>query len=151
MEMLYAFLNRHEMEAALIRSRTATDAVIDSENEWTSGWSVGFEGEIKLLPQPLTEQMFLGHPACSLFTILTEPQGLVCFKIFCNKFLGSSPLKNLGKCKREAKPCTGLLQALRFSRGWSSQISGKSQGCQPNAPAAFTPQEIHLVLISVRG
>ena len=26
-----------------------------------------------------------------------------------------------------------------------------AQNCHPYAPAAFTPQEIHLVLISVRG
>ena len=45
-------------------------------------------------------------------------------------------------------------QALRVPGGWGSQISRQSThegGCQPYAPAAFTPQKIFLVLISVRG
>jgi hypothetical protein len=47
-------------------------------------------------------------------------------------------------------------QALRVPGGWGSQIYRQSaheggKGCQPYAPAAFTPQEIILVLISVRG
>ena len=70
--------------------------------------------------------MFLGHIACSLVTILTELQRLMCFKIFLNKFRGSGPLKILGKCKSKANPCTGLLQALRFSGGWNFQILRKS-------------------------
>jgi hypothetical protein len=39
-------------------------------------------------------------------------------------------------------------QALRVPGGWGTRIW---QGCQPYAPAAFTPKEIFLVLISVRG
>jgi len=35
MEMLYAFLNSSRDEGRFIPSRTATDAVIDSENEWS--------------------------------------------------------------------------------------------------------------------
>jgi len=35
---------------------------------------------------------------------------------------------------------------LRLPGFWDSR-----QGCQPNAPTAFTPQEIFLVIISVRG
>jgi hypothetical protein len=44
-------------------------------------------------------------------------------------------------------------QALRGPGGRGSQIFRQSahEGCQPYAPAAFTPQEIFLVLISVRG
>jgi hypothetical protein len=47
-------------------------------------------------------------------------------------------------------------QALRVPGGRGSHISRQIgtwrwQGCQPYAPAAFTPQEIFLVLISVRG
>jgi hypothetical protein len=40
-------------------------------------------------------------------------------------------------------------QALRVSGGWGFQIS--KQGCQSYTPTAFTPQELFLVLISVRG
>ena len=46
---------------------------------------------------------------------------------------------------------------MRVPGGWGSQISRQSAhegGCQPYTPAAFTPpppQEIFLVLISVRG
>jgi hypothetical protein len=44
-------------------------------------------------------------------------------------------------------------QAFRVPGGWGSQISRQSalEGCQPYAPAAFIPQEIFLVLISIRG
>ena len=70
--------------------------------------------------------MFLGQPACSLVTILTELQRLTYFKIFCNKFRVSGTFKNLDKCQSKANPCTGLLEALRFSGGWSSQIWRKS-------------------------
>ena len=46
-------------------------------------------------------------------------------------------------------------EALRFPGSYLSQISLKRHrmvvGCQPKAPTAFTPQEIFLVLISVRG
>jgi len=46
--------------------------------------------------------------------------------------------------------------ALRFTGGWSSQISWQSvheggKVVRPHAPAAFTPQEILLVLLSVAG
>ena len=46
-------------------------------------------------------------------------------------------------------------QALRVPGGLGSQISRQSAheigyGCQPYAPDDFTPQEIFLVLISVR-
>jgi len=45
-------------------------------------------------------------------------------------------------------------QAMRIPEGWGYQISRQStheggKGCQPYAPAAFTPQETFL--ISVRG
>jgi hypothetical protein len=47
-------------------------------------------------------------------------------------------------------------QALRFPRGWGSQISRQSAyegglGCQPYALAIFAPREIFLVFTSVRG
>jgi hypothetical protein len=47
-------------------------------------------------------------------------------------------------------------QANRFPGGWGFQSSKQSaheggKGCQPYAPAAFTPQEIFLVLISITG
>jgi hypothetical protein len=47
-------------------------------------------------------------------------------------------------------------QALGVPGGWGNQISRQSaheggKGCLPYAPAAFTPQEIFLVLISVEG
>ena len=41
-------------------------------------------------------------------------------------------------------------QAQRVPGGWGSQIS-RWWGCQLYAPATFTPHEISLVLISVRG
>lgn len=88
--MLHAFLNSSLDGGRLIPSRTATDAVTASENEWSSRGPGRFGGEINLLPLPVTEQMFLGHPICSLVTILTELR-LMCFKIFRNRFRGSGP------------------------------------------------------------
>jgi hypothetical protein len=54
-----------------------------------------------------------------------------------------------------SSPITGLdrplgfqkVEALRFLDNRHMKVAG----CQPYAPAAFTPQEIFLVLISVRG
>ena len=55
-------------------------------------------------------------------------------------------------CMCKSSPITGL-DRPKGSKG--SQISWQQHrmvvGCQPYAPAAFTPQEILLVLISVRG
>jgi hypothetical protein len=44
-------------------------------------------------------------------------------------------------------------RALRIPAGWGHQISRQKthDGCQPYSTAAFTPQELFLVLISVRG
>jgi hypothetical protein len=103
-EMLHAFLNSSLDGGLFIPSRTATDAVIDSESGWTLRWSGSFGREINLLPLPATEQMILGHPSCSLVTILTELQSLTCFKTFRKKFRGSDPFKILGKGKGKAIP-----------------------------------------------
>jgi hypothetical protein len=57
--------------------------------------------------------------------------------------LGFSFLNNgLKKGKRFQE-----VEALRFLDNWHMKVVG----CQPYTPAAFTPQEIFLVLIPVRG
>ena len=62
--------------------------------------------------------------------------------------LCSSCLKEKVKHKGTAIPA----QALKVPGGWSSQISRQSaHNGQPFAPAAFTPQETFLELISVTG
>ena len=40
-----------------------------------------------------------------------------------------------------------VVEAPRFQDNWHMKVVI----CQPNAPAAFTPQEIFLLLISIRG
>ena len=52
-------------------------------------------------------------------------------------------------CTRQGSPCPGLLQALRLPEFMT--ISTWRWYCQQYAQAALTPQEIFLVLISVRG
>jgi len=48
--------------------------------------------------------------------------------------------------------CTGPEGSRRLRLpDFRTIVTWKWQGCQPYAPAAFTPQEIFLVLISVRG
>jgi hypothetical protein len=55
---------------------------------------------------------------------------------------------------RVKQSCYKAGKAHRVPEGWGSQNSRQSAheiGCQPYAPAIFTPQELFLVLISVRG
>ena len=56
---------------------------------------------------------------------------------------------------RATKPITGLDRPWGFQKvevpDFKTIDTWRWQGCQPYAPAAFTPQEIFLVLIYVRG
>jgi hypothetical protein len=93
---------------------------------------------------------------------------LVSYTQFVTRVLYTTEVRHTSKCNANTKsirnflsavkssPITGLDKALWVPGGWGFQISRKLSHdggyvCQPYAPAAFTPQEIFLVLISVTG